>query len=101
MQECKLLWGDSHKRNTSQLKHLRKDARDLLSTSPNQVHQYRSGAKYRTLVQYLLLVSNIFEVLDVPIHGGNELETFNCNERHNEPCKNIIQHRGICWCNDK
>jgi hypothetical protein len=39
------------------------------------------------MVPYLLLVFTIFEVLEGPIHGGNELETSNCNERHNEPCK--------------
>jgi hypothetical protein len=50
-------------------------------------------------VQYLLLVFIIFEVLEGPIHGGNELETSNCNERHTEPCKNIIQHRDMCWYN--
>jgi hypothetical protein len=35
----------------------------------------------------------IFEVLEGPIHGGDELETSNCNSRHNEPCQNISQHR--------
>jgi hypothetical protein len=54
-----------------------------------------SGAKYLTMVQLLLLVFTIFEVLEGPIHGGNELETSNCNSRHNEPCKNIIQHRDM------
>jgi hypothetical protein len=40
---------------------------------------YRSGAKYyRTIVQYFLLVFTIFEVLEGPIHGGNELELSNC-----------------------
>jgi hypothetical protein len=47
------------------------------------------------MVQLLLLVFTIFEVLEGPIHGGNELETSNCNSRHNEPCKNIIQHRDM------
>jgi hypothetical protein len=40
---------------------------------------YRSGAKYRTMVPYLLLFSTIFEVLEGPIHRGNELEMSNCN----------------------
>jgi hypothetical protein len=53
------------------------------------------------MVQFLLLVFTVFEVLEGPIHGGNELETSNCNSRHNEPCNNIIQHRGMCWCNNK
>jgi hypothetical protein len=48
---------------------------------------------------YLLLVFTIFEVLEGPIREGNELETSNCNLRHNEPCKNITQHRDMCWCN--
>jgi hypothetical protein len=34
------------------------------------------------------------------MHEGNELATSNCNERHNEPRINIVQHRDICWCND-
>jgi hypothetical protein len=34
------------------------------------------------------------------MHEGNELETSNCSERHNEPRINIVQHRDICWCND-
>jgi hypothetical protein len=34
------------------------------------------------------------------MHGGNELETSDCNERYNEPCTNEIQHRDICWCNN-
>jgi hypothetical protein len=44
-------------------------------------HSYgtRSGAKYWTIVQYLLLFFTIFEVLEGLIHGGNELETSNCN----------------------
>jgi nitrate reductase NapE component len=41
--------------------------------------EYRGGAKYWTIVQYLLLVFTIFEVLGVRIHGGNELEPANCN----------------------
>jgi hypothetical protein len=44
-------------------------------------------------VKYSLLVFTIFEGLEGPIHGGDELETFNCNYRHTEPCKNIIQQR--------
>jgi hypothetical protein len=48
---------------------------------------YHSDAKYWTIVQHLLLVFTIFEVLEGPIHGGNELETSNCNLRHSEPCK--------------
>jgi hypothetical protein len=42
---------------------------------------YRSSAKYWTILQYLPLVFIIFEVLEgpPPIHGGNELETANCN----------------------
>jgi hypothetical protein len=46
-----------------------------------------------TVLIYLLLVFTIFEVLKGPIHGGNELETSNCNERHSDPHKNIVQHR--------
>jgi hypothetical protein len=53
-----------------------------------------------TLSPFFFAVLAIFEVLEGPIHGGNELETSNCNYRHNEPCKNIIQHRDICWCNN-
>jgi hypothetical protein len=34
---------------------------------------------HRAIVQYLLLAFNIFEVLEGPIHGGNELERSNCN----------------------
>jgi hypothetical protein len=60
----------------------------------------RGGATHRTIVQYLLLVFTIFEVLEGPMHGGNELETSNCNSRHNEPCKNMVQQRDICWCNN-
>jgi hypothetical protein len=60
---------------------------------------YRSGAKYCTIVQHLVFVFAIFKVLESPIHVGNELETSNCNLRHNEPCKNIIEHRYMCWCN--
>jgi hypothetical protein len=30
-------------------------------------------------MQYLLLVFTIFEVLERPTHGGNELETYNRN----------------------
>jgi hypothetical protein len=41
--------------------------------------EYRSAAKYRTIVQYLLLLFTIFEVLEGPVHGKNELETSNCN----------------------
>jgi hypothetical protein len=37
---------------------------------------YRCGANY--IVQYLPLLFTIFEVLEGPIHGGNELETPNC-----------------------
>jgi hypothetical protein len=22
----------------------------------------------------------------------------NCNSRHNEPCKNTLPHRDVCWC---
>jgi hypothetical protein len=40
---------------------------------------YRSGAKYCTIVQYLLLFHTIFEALEGPIHGENEIETSNCN----------------------
>jgi hypothetical protein len=43
------------------------------------VSLYHSGTKYRTIVQYLLLVFTIFEALEGPIYGGNELETSNCN----------------------
>jgi hypothetical protein len=64
------------------------------------VYVYRSGTKYRTIVQYLLLVFTILEGLEGPVHGGNELVTTNCNYRHNEPCKNIILHRDIFWCNN-
>jgi hypothetical protein len=28
--------------------------------------------------------------------GGNELETSDCKQGHNESSKNIIQHRDIC-----
>jgi hypothetical protein len=66
--------------------------------SPEKV--FRSGAKHGAAVQYLLLVFTIFEVLEGPIHGGDELELPNCNKRHHEPCKNIVQHRDICCCND-
>jgi hypothetical protein len=52
-------------------------------------------------VKYTLLVCTILKVLEGPRHGGSELKTSNCNKRHNEPCKNIIQHRGMCWCNNK
>jgi hypothetical protein len=34
---------------------------------------YRSGAKNRTIVQYLLLFLTIFEVLEGPIHEGHKL----------------------------
>jgi hypothetical protein len=51
-------------------------------------------------VQYLLLVFTIFEVLEGPIHGVNELELPNCIKRRHEPPKNIVQHRDICCCND-
>jgi hypothetical protein len=34
---------------------------------------YRSGAKHLTIEQYVLLVFAIFEVLEGPIHGGDEL----------------------------
>jgi hypothetical protein len=61
---------------------------------------YRSGAKYWTILQYLVLVFTNFKVLEGPIHGGNELEMSNCNLRRNEPFKNIIQHRDMCWCNN-
>jgi hypothetical protein len=40
---------------------------------------YRSRAKDCIILQYLQLVFTIFEVLEGPIHGGNELETSNCN----------------------
>jgi hypothetical protein len=40
---------------------------------------YRSGAEHYTILKYLLLVFTIFEVLEGPIHGGNDLETSNCN----------------------
>jgi hypothetical protein len=33
-------------------------------------------------MHYLLLIFTIFEVLEGPIHGGNEQETSNRNERH-------------------
>jgi hypothetical protein len=33
----------------------------------------------QSAVQYLLLVFAIFKVLEGPIHGGNELETYNLN----------------------
>jgi hypothetical protein len=59
---------------------------------------YRSCVKYWTMVQHLLLFFTIFEVLEDPIHRGNELETSNYTSRHNKPCKNIIQHRDMCWC---
>jgi hypothetical protein len=62
---------------------------------------YHSGAKYWTHVQYLLPVFTLFEVLEGPIHGGIELGTSNCNYRHEEQCKNIIQLRDICWRNKK
>jgi hypothetical protein len=51
-------------------------------------------------VQYLLLVFTIFEILEGPINGGNELETSNCKDRHNKLLKNIVQHRDICLCNN-
>jgi hypothetical protein len=41
--------------------------------------RYQSGVKYLTIVQYLLPVFTILEVLECPIHGGNELETSNFN----------------------
>jgi hypothetical protein len=46
---------------------------------PSAVFNYRSRAKYLTILQYLLLAFTIFEVLEGQIHGGNELETSNCN----------------------
>jgi hypothetical protein len=67
------------------------------SDSSGADERYRSGAKYRTTVQYSQLVFTIFEVLEGPTHGGNELETSNRNQRNKEACKNIIQHRDICW----
>jgi hypothetical protein len=33
------------------------------------------------------------------MHGGNELEKFNCEYRPNELRHNEVQHRDICWCN--
>jgi hypothetical protein len=45
----------------------------------NSKHMYCSGAIYSTMVQCLLLVFTVFQVLEGPIHGGNELETTNCN----------------------
>jgi hypothetical protein len=50
-----------------------------LGALPPPSSSYRSGAKYGTIVQYLLLVFAIFEVLEGPTHGSNELETSNCN----------------------
>jgi hypothetical protein len=46
-------------------------------------------------VQYFIFVFTIFKVLEGPIHGGNEIDTSNCNQRYYEPCKNIIQLRYI------
>jgi hypothetical protein len=40
---------------------------------------------YSTIVQYLQLVFTIFEVLEGPMRGGDELETSNRSERHLEP----------------
>jgi hypothetical protein len=34
------------------------------------------------------------------MHGGNEVERSNRNQMHNEPCKDIVQHRDVCWCNN-
>jgi hypothetical protein len=51
-------------------------------------------------MQYLLLVFTIFEVVEGLIYGGNELETTELQLKHNKPCKNIIQHRDMCWCNN-
>jgi hypothetical protein len=42
---------------------------------------YRSGAKHQTMVPSLLLVFTTFEVLEGPMHEGNELETSNCNSK--------------------
>jgi hypothetical protein len=30
----------------------------------------------------------------------NQQETSNCNSRHNEPCKDIVQQGDICWRNN-
>jgi hypothetical protein len=38
---------------------------------------YRSGATYRTAVQYFLLIFTIFDVLEGPQHDGNQLEASN------------------------
>jgi hypothetical protein len=45
----------------------------------DHVDMYRGGSEYCPIAQYLLIVFTIFDVLEGPIHGGNELETSNCN----------------------
>jgi GNAT superfamily N-acetyltransferase len=32
--------------------------------------------------------------------GGITEKRRNCNLRHKVPCKNVVQHRHICWCNN-
>jgi hypothetical protein len=39
-------------------------------------------ARYLTVVQYVLPVFTIFEVLEGPMHGNNDLEASNCKLRH-------------------
>jgi hypothetical protein len=51
-------------------------------------------------VQYVLFVSTTFEVLEGPLHGNVEQEKSNGNERHNDPCSHIVQHRNF-WCNNQ
>jgi hypothetical protein len=51
-------------------------------------------------VQFVLLDFTVFEVLEDPLYEYNKLETSNCNSRHNEPRKNIVQQRDISWCNN-
>jgi hypothetical protein len=50
---------------------------------------HRSGTEYSTAVQYLLLLIAFFEVLEVSIHGHNELKTSNYNYI-------FLQHHSLC-----
>jgi hypothetical protein len=71
----------------------------LCSGSP---HTYTVAAFFlnNELQCKILVIFTFFEVLEGPVHGGNELETASCKLRHNAQHKNIAQHRDMCCCNN-
>jgi hypothetical protein len=53
----------------------------------------------RYIIYNIMAVHKIIIII-IMMMMMNELETSNCNQRHNDPRKNIVQRRDICQCNN-